>query len=296
MPVERSLDVPPARRYWPRAGVGTRHAAGLASAPAPAPRTTLAARWVPSLLPSALSLTRLVAVAALAGRRCASQPALPNGAATATDVRDLPLVEVPAHGGPAAGTGTVAVLVTGDGGWADLDKAVSASLAAHGVGVVALDARAYLMRRRSPEEAAADVARVARAYLARWVGEGGRLVLVGYSRGADLMPFVATRLPADLRARVRLVAMLGLARTANFQFHWRDVVTDTRRPDDRPTGPELEKLRGMRLLCVYGTDEKDSGCRDADSTLVARVARPGGHHFDRNYPALAGLILGAMGP
>jgi type IV secretory pathway VirJ component len=154
------------------------------------------------------------------------------------------------------------------------------------------------MRRRSPEEAAADVARVARAYLARWQGAtagGGRLLLVGYSRGADLLPFVAARLPADLRARVRLVAMLGLAHTANFQFHWSDVVKDTRRPDDRPTGPELEKLRGMRLLCVYGTEEKDSGCRDADSTLVTRVARLGAHHFDKNYGALAELILGAMG-
>jgi type IV secretory pathway VirJ component len=228
-------------------------------------------------------------VALLAARRCASQPA--------ADVHDLPLVEVPARAG-APSAGTLAVLVTGDGGWAELDRAVAAGLAARGVGVVGLDARAYLSRRRTPEETAADVARVARAYLTRWegaAGDGARLVLLGYSRGADLMPFVAARLPGDLRARVRLVALLGLATAANFQFHWSDLVKDTRRPDDRPVAPELERLRGMRLLCVYGTEEQDSGCRDADSTLVTRVARPGGHHFDRDYGALAALILGAMG-
>jgi type IV secretory pathway VirJ component len=243
--------------------------------------------------PTLALLASLSLVTLLGAGPCAAQP--PAGA---LGVGDLPLTEVPPRGGAPA-TGTVAVLLTGDGGWAELDRAVSASLAAHGVGVVGLDARAYLMRRRTPEEATADVARVARAYLARWSGmgnDGGRLLLVGYSRGADLMPFVASRLPADLKTRVRLVALLGLATAANFQFHWSDVVKDTRRPDDRAVAPELAKLRGMRLLCVYGADERDSGCRDADSTLVTRVARPGGHHFDRDYGALADLILGAMGP
>jgi type IV secretory pathway VirJ component len=45
---------------------------------------------------------------------------------------------------------------------------------------------------------------------------------------------------------------------------------------------------------VYGTDEAESGCREADGTLVTRVARPGGHHFDRNDDALAAVILDGL--
>ena len=218
----------------------------------------------------------VVALACLASTACAQSSG-------------LPLVEVPARG---AATGTLAIFLSGDGGWAEIDRGIADGLAARGVGVVGLDARAYLMERKSPEQAAADVAGIARDYAARWGAR--RLVLLGYSRGATVVPFVATRLPADVRARVALIAMLGLETTANFQFHWVDMARDVRRPDDLPVLPEIERLRGARMLCVYGTGEKDSACRIADASLVTRVARPGNHHFDGNWAAIAAAIAGAL--
>ena len=202
----------------------------------------------------------------------------------------LPIVEVPARAGTTPST--LAIFLSGDGGWATLDRQTAGELADHGVAVVGLNSRSYLMHRRTPEQTADDVARIARAYGARWGSR--RLVLVGYSRGADLVPFVATRLPTDLRQRTALVAMLGPERAANFQFHWIDVVRDASRPDDRPLAPELARLRGTRLLCVYGTEEKDTACRGADSTLVRVVARDGDHHLGGDYPGLARLILDAL--
>ncbi|MDB4948341.1 MAG: virulence factor family protein [Gemmatimonadetes bacterium] len=152
--------------------------------------------------------------------------------------------------------------------------------------------RAYLSRRRTPDETAADVARIARHYMGAW--RRGSLVLVGYSRGADTAPFAANRLPADLRARLSLVALLGPSTYANFEFHWADLVSSTPRPDDLPTAPELVRLRGTRVLCVYGTGEKDSLCRAADPAAVTLVSREGEHHFDGNFRSLGDLILGAL--
>ena len=208
--------------------------------------------------------------------------------------RDLPLVEVPASRAPATpGPRTLAVLITGDGDWAALDQAVARTLADGGVPVVGLKARAYLTHQpRTPDEMAADVAQIARTYLARWGAE--RIAFVGYSRGADLLPFVATRLPPDLRKRVAIVAMFGLSTRASFVFHWSDVVHDVARPTDVLTVPELQRLRGMRLLCVYGVEETDSGCRDADAALMTRVAREGKHHFDGDFAGLGRLVLDAI--
>lgn len=220
----------------------------------------------------------------------ACSPSSGGAASQDPSLAGLPLVEVPAR----ADSGTIAILMSGDGGWVDIDQGVAAQLAAHGIGVVGLNSRAYLGRRRSPEQVTADVARIARVYMARWHAD--RLVIAGYSRGADLVPFVANRLPPDLRPRVALLAMFGLGRAANFQFHWMDVITDTKRPDDVPVLPELERLRGKRMLCVYGTEEPESGCRDAEPALITRVARPGGHHFDGNFRGLADLIIAALRP
>lgn len=250
-------------------------------------------------LPTALALTVALlgawAAVAYAEHGPAPQPSIAAARAAADTGRlqMLPLVEVPARapGAPRA----VAVFLSGDGNWASLDRGVASTLADSGIGVVGVESRRYLSSApRTPASAAEDVARIARTYLARW--GGARVAIVGYSRGADLAPFVAANLPADVRDRVAVVAMLGPSPRASFTFHWSDLVTDRARGGDLAVLPELERLRGMRLVCVYGDDEKESACRDADPTLVKRVVRTGGHHFDGDDAALARVVLDALGP
>jgi type IV secretory pathway VirJ component len=215
--------------------------------------------------------------------------AQPPRPAISPDVSDLPLIEVPAA---AAASRAFAIFLTGDGGWATLDRNVSRELVARGVSVVALNTRVYLSDRRTPDRAGSDMIRVMRHYLTLWSKD--RVVFVGYSRGADMAPFIVSRLPTDLRAKVVLVAMLGLSNETNFQFHFKDIFVDTRRRTDVRTLPELELLRGMNLLCVYGADEKDSGCRDAPPGLVKKVIRNGGHHFDDDFKTIGDIVLTAL--
>lgn len=207
----------------------------------------------------------------------------------APDVSDLPLIELRS---PPPGRQAFAIMLTGDGGWATLDREVSRELASHGVSVVALNTRLYLSERRTPDRAGSDMIRLIRHYLAQWSKD--RVAIVGYSRGADMAPFIVSRLPSDLKAKVALVAMLGLSNETNFEFHFKDLFVDSRRPSDLRTLPELEHLRGMNLLCVYGLEEKDSGCRDAPPDLMKEVVRNGGHHFDSDYKAIGDLVLDAL--
>lgn len=241
--------------------------------------------------PAARRLTAALAVAggalaagALAPRALPAQALVPS---TDNSVRGLPLAEIPARRAGDA----VAIFLTGDGGFAELDKQISHVLADSGIGVVALDTRSYLWQRRSPEETARDVARIARHYATEWHRQ--RIILAGYSHGADILPFAANRLPADVASRVSLLAFLGLGTGASFQFHFADLLRDIRRKTDLPILPELEKLRGHAMLCIYGVDEDHSACRDADSTLIARHPLPGDHHFDRAYAKIAGIIAAA---
>lgn len=205
------------------------------------------------------------------------------------DVRDLPMTEIPSTGAP---TPTLALFLTGDGAWAALDTHMTKYLAAHGVAVAGVNMRSYLWKERKPDDVAADMTRVLRHYLAEWHRD--RIAVIGYSRGADIAPFIVNRLPADLRTRVDLVAMLGPAKNANFQFHLVDLVRDVQRPSDLPTLPEIARLRGTRMLCIYGTEETESACLFADSTLVTRVARTGGHRIDRDFDELSATVLRAV--
>lgn len=207
----------------------------------------------------------------------------------APDVSDLPLIELPSA---APTSRAFAVMLTGDGGWATLDRGVSRELAARGVSVVALNSRAYLSQARTPDRAGSDMIRLIRHYATQWSKD--RVAIVGYSRGADIAPFIVTRLPVELKSRVVLVAMLAFSNETNFQFHFKDIFFESKRPSDVKTLPEVEQLGGMNLLCVYGADEKDSGCRDAPPGLMKVVVRNGGHHFDSDYKAIGDIVFDAL--
>jgi type IV secretory pathway VirJ component len=207
-------------------------------------------------------------------------------------VQDLPLIEVPAVPSAAVSAGDrqrFAVLLTGDGGWTGLDQDVAGALAARGIPVVAMSSLKYYWHARTPEEAARDLDRIVRAYGERW--QRSEVLLIGYSFGADVMPFLYNRLPAPTRARVRTVNLLGLSSTASFEFHLSDWITGGN-GDGLPTVPEIAKMGAKaRVLCLYGADEKDSACPSARQPGVEVVELDGGHHFDGDYAALARRIL-----
>ncbi len=208
---------------------------------------------------------------------------LAGRAAAQSGLQDLPLVQVVA----AQPGRTFAVFFSGDGGWASIDKSVATALQQHGVSVVGINSVKYFWRARTPDAAAADLARVIRHYASAWSADS--VVLVGYSRGAGVLPFLVNRLPADLRARVRLVALLGAEHTAGFTFHLTDVFTSGAGKDAQPVMPEIQKLGGIPLLCFYGEEERDTLCPElAPPSIVVKL--PGGHHFDRNYAALGERI------
>jgi type IV secretory pathway VirJ component len=197
----------------------------------------------------------------------------------------LPIVEVPVSQ-PGK---RFAVLLSGDGGWAGIDKSLGTALAAQGVPVAGFDSLRYFWGPRTPEELAADLDRVIRYYAAHW--SRSEVLLVGYSQGADVLPFALNRLPAATRANVRLTALLGPGQKASFEFHLTNWIGPS---GDRPIAPEALKLSAASTLCIYGVQEKDSLCPELAPAHARAMALTGGHHFGGDYAALATLILDAM--
>lgn len=216
--------------------------------------------------------------------------AAPLPADTTTNVRDLPIIELRAARPVST---SLAIILSGDGGWADIDQSVGERLRAHGVDVVGVDMRSYLRGgHRTPAGIGADVSRIARRYTALWQRKG--VALVGYSRGSDLAPFAATHLAPDIRQRLTLIAMLTLLERASFVYHFSDLWRTTSDKDATPILPEIEQLRGVPILCIYGRKEKESLCRTAPAGLMTTIAREGEHHFDGNYDALGDIVFQAI--
>jgi type IV secretory pathway VirJ component len=200
----------------------------------------------------------------------------------------MPIVEVPARGD----TDTVAIFYSGDGGWATFDRSLAASLARQGVPTVGVDSMRYFWTRRSPDAAAADLSATARRYMAAW--RKPRVLLVGFSFGADALPLIVPRLAPDLRARLRGVALISPGRSGELQFHlgsWLDHAS----PDAVPIAPLLAQMRGAPALCIYGDHDAGNACNLFGPRLVRPMQIPGGHHLGGDFDALAQAILRADG-
>jgi type IV secretory pathway VirJ component len=216
---------------------------------------------------------------------------LNRSVAPPAELGDLPVVEVPAL--PSAPpSDTFAIIMSGDGGWAGIDQNIAAALSAKGIPVVGWDSLRYYWTARTPDGLAADTDKVIRYYLSHF-GKN-RVLLIGYSQGADVLPFAVNRLPAATKGPVSLMALLGMSEHALFEFHvssW--ISNDNSGP---ATLPEVNRVTGMPVLCIYGEDEHDSLCPKLDPKKFHVVKVKGGHHFDGNYAGLADDILAAAKP
>lgn len=203
---------------------------------------------------------------------------------------DLPLTEIPATGGP--DRPQLAVMFSGDGGWAMLDRAVTAELGKNGLATVGWDSLSYFWKARQPEEVALDLEQTLNHYLEAW--RKSRVVLIGYSFGADVLPAVINRLPETLRARIDLVALLGLSSHASFAFRLSNWISDAPDQGDQPVQPEMAKLTPLKRLCIYGQAETDDLCPALADLGVITAPMPGDHHFDEDYPGVAQRILAQL--
>ena len=205
-------------------------------------------------------------------------------------VSGLPLVELPPKGGVVAAHPLV-IFYSGDGGWRDIDKKIGGYLSDEGYFVVGIDSLRYFWRKKDPGDMARDLDRLIRHYGVNARTNG--VILVGYSFGADLLPFMLNRMAADTRSEIRLAALLGISERASFEIRLQGILGASN-ADGPPTLPELAKIRNIPVLCVFGVDEHDSVCarKELDS-VVDRVRLSGGHHFDGDYRHTADLIVSA---
>ncbi len=264
---------------WLNAAGGARCAAGDAAAFVRAVeqgrefRRTRAGDELPGLLAAART------IGAQPGVSLAPPPEVLQG---------LPVVDVPST----KGGDTFAIFVSGDGGWAGLDKEVAAALAEAGVPVVGLDSLRYFWTARTPEGFARDLERIAGHYGRQWQRE--RVVLIGFSQGADVLPAAINQLAPDVRGRVAMIGLMSVGRTADYEFHVSNWLGSG--DDGLPIAPEIARLPAGRTLCLYGEDDADALCPSLPAAAATVIRLPGDHHFKGDYQRLAQTLLQHLPP
>jgi type IV secretory pathway VirJ component len=202
------------------------------------------------------------------------------------ELKDLPLVEVPSN---RPDKDVMAVHISGDGGWGVTDSGLGNMLAEHGIPVVGLNSLRYFWKRRTPESAAKDLGRILEYYLAKWKKD--RAILIGYSMGADVLPFMLNRLPEGILSKVQTVILLGPGHAVDFEFHLTNWIGESGGKNALPVIPEVDKIKGKKILCFYGSDDQDAICNSLRPGLAESITLKGGHRIGTNFESIADAIL-----
>ena len=235
--------------------------------------------WLPQFKETFVNLFKKVKVKAPQG---AIEP--PAGLEQA-NVDGLPLVEILPRQWK---KDYLAVILSGDGGWASIDRSIGEALVREGIGVVGFNSLKYFWRRRTPQEAAKDLQRILSHYAVSW--QKNKVMVIGYSLGADVLPFMINRLAEPEKNLISAIVLLGPGKSVDFEFHLTDWLGGTS-GSALPVLPEVEKLKGKNILCIYGQDENDSLCPDIPPGVAHTVKMGGGHHFGGDYKEIVDIIL-----
>ena len=204
-------------------------------------------------------------------------------------INELPVVELRAVDDR---NDVLVVFLSGDGGWADLDKSMGESFQERGLSTVGFDCLKYFWKERHPAEVSLMLETLIRHYLQAWNKK--RVLLTGFSFGACWMPFLVNRLPADLLDRVQFCVLLGPGTFVNVEVHVMDWMGDERRPGALEVLPEARKIK-KPLLCVYGTEEDDTICPQLKAGNVTVLPMPGDHHYNEQYEPVVQAIFQQLG-
>ncbi|MBI1220129.1 MAG: hypothetical protein GC186_16450 [Rhodobacteraceae bacterium] len=184
----------------------------------------------------------------------------------------------------------IAIILSGDGGWRDIDSSIGKLMQADGVPVVGIDSLRYFWSPRTPQQTARDLATLIRKYRASW--SVNNVILIGYSFGADVLPATYLELPQVERNHVRLVSLLGLASNADWQITvsgW----LGSHGSDATPTLPAAARMPGSIIQCVNGLEVDNAACAALEKLGASIFITRGGHHFGGEYRKVERAILAA---
>ncbi|NLU96228.1 AcvB/VirJ family lysyl-phosphatidylglycerol hydrolase [Chitinophaga sp. Ak27] len=190
-------------------------------------------------------------------------------------------------------TAPLILYITGDGGMKKFSANVIESFHQQNYPVVALNALKYFWNKKTPQQAARDVANLISYYQSQWGHQQG-VVLIGYSLGADVLPFIYNSLPANVAAEVKHVVLLSPSLYTDLEVHVSDMLgkSSTR---GMSVPAEINKMTGKPLLLVFGAEEKDFNF-SALNIQYQKLILPGGHAYDEDANGVAGKILTSLHP
>lgn len=142
--------------------------------------------------------------------------------------------------------------ISGDAGFNTFSKDLGKNLQLQGYDVYALNTKQYFWNGKTPEIAAQDVSRFLNAK-----DENRRnknIILLGFSYGADVLPFIYNRLDENIKQKISKTIIIGPSKFNDFKIHLTDYL-GAESNSGYPVIPEINNTKNIPMLLILSDFE-----------------------------------------
>jgi len=165
--------------------------------------------------------------------------------------------------------------LSGDGGWNKFSTSFINTLNKQGYSVVALNSRSYFWKKKTPSKAAEEITMLIDRYLKYW--KASSFVLIGYSFGADVAPFIQTNFNPYIMDNLKHTVLMSPSEKTDFEIHVLGMLGFSNSGESVPN--QINKL-SKPVTIVLGTEEKDFPLTSILLKHYQTIKIEGGHHYD----------------
>ncbi|HRP32734.1 MAG TPA: AcvB/VirJ family lysyl-phosphatidylglycerol hydrolase [Agriterribacter sp.] len=188
------------------------------------------------------------------------------------------------------GTGDHPLLfyMSGDGGMNSFSTNLCLALNTYGYPVAALDSRSYFWQKKTPDQTATVIS----GYLGEALthSQSGQMIFVGYSFGADVVPFIVNRLSAALKNKLTCVILLSPSASTDFEIHISDILGGTvKRAMD--VLPAINSMIVPKATIIFGSDEAGFAADHITLKNCTIETIDGNHQYDGDAFKVASAIV-----
>ncbi|MGY3052167.1 type IV secretory pathway VirJ component [Pedobacter sp. UYEF25] len=167
------------------------------------------------------------------------------------------------------------VFFSGDGGWLDFDANLSKELSDNGLETLGINSRSYFWKEKNPKSTTRDFRDLLRSY-SRQI-DLNKIYLIGYSFGADITPFLYTRLHFFTKMQVKKLILLSPFATTDFEVHFSDLVGKDFDAYKYSVKDEIARIK-IPIYCFYGEGENKALETLSQKNFKLQILK-GNHHY-----------------
>ena len=177
--------------------------------------------------------------------------------------------------------------ISGDGGFNKFSTSFMQSLNKEGYAVIGLNAKDYFWNKKKPQEAAAAIEQAINESNKEWKKKN--IILVGYSFGADVSPFMLTHFSPALSNKVSHLVLLSPSTKTDFEIHVLQMFGWGKDEGESVPG-EINKII-KPVTIIVGDDENEFPFDQVTIKNKQVIKMPGGHHYDGDVNTLCKQIV-----